>query len=310
VLCRKEERVFPPPGQERLSHAMPMIIDAHVHAGVYRLHYPDQFAQQMMASVNQPPEAITTNIDALIAEMDSVGIDKVFLLAFDVQRTLGARVPNEYVAELCQLHPDRLIGFCSVDGASADAADTVARWGRHKAIKGIKIAPAYLKLSPTDRCWYPVYETAQSLGLPILIHTGFTPNKAADQRFFPPMLVREVARQFPALRLIMAHLGSPWVQQCLDLLGQCSNLYADISIFGSYQPIERVAQTLATARARGILDRLLWGTDHPWGSLTEFRARMDRLAQDATLFPDRQALMPQEWAHVMGATALSLLPTT
>jgi uncharacterized protein len=284
-----------------------VIIDSHCHVGEYGRHFPKAFAAEMMGSIDRPPEAITTDVSSLIAQMDAANIDKAFILAFDAHRTLGARVPNEHVMALCRAHPDRFIGFGSVDAGALGAAAEVRRCAEEFGLRGIKIAPAYVHLSPADRRWYPVYETAEALGLPVLAHTGFTPARGATQQHFSPVLVEQVAIDFPHLRLILAHMGTPWVMQCLDMLTKYPNLHADLSIFGWYQPIKLVAQILATARARGVLDRLLWGTDHPWGPLAAFRKRMDSLRHDAALFPDRQALSQIEWTNIMGATALRVL---
>lgn len=284
-----------------------MIIDSHLHAGEYLLHYTEDFAAQMMDSIGAPNEAITTHIPTLLAEMDAAGIDKVFLLAFDAQRTLGVKVPNEYVAEICRTHSDRFIGFCSVDAGVPGAAEIVQYSARTLGLRGVKTAPAYIHLSPSDRCWYDTYEVAQSLNLPILVHTGFTPSKRAAARFFPPMLLSQAARDFPRLRFIMAHLGTPWISSSLDMLATLPNLYADLSIFGWYQPIEALVDALTSARKKGVLDRLLWGTDYPWGPLTPYLERMRRLTIETTLFSDGKVLTEQEWSGLMGENALCLV---
>lgn len=287
-----------------------MLVDAHLHAGEYLLHYPETFAAQMMGSIGQPREAITTHIPTLLAEMDGAGVERAFLLAFDAQRTLGVKVPNEYVAAICQAHPQRFAGFCSVDAGVPGAAEVVQHCATTLGLRGVKIAPAYVHLSPADRRWYETYEVAQALKLPVLVHTGFTPARQASPRYFPPMLLNEAARDFPQLRFIMAHLGTPWVTQCLDLLVRHPNLYADISIFGWHQPVAALAQALTESRRKGVLDRLLWGTDYPWGPIAAYTERMKCLTRDASFFADGRPLTEREWTDLMGGTALRLLEAT
>ncbi|GCE22089.1 amidohydrolase family protein [Dictyobacter kobayashii] len=285
-----------------------MIIDSHCHAGEYLKHFPESFATGMMASIHKPPEAITTSIPQLLAEMDAAHIDQAFLLAFDAQRTLGAKVPNEYVAEICRRYPDRFIGFGSVDGMHPDAAETVHYFVHELHLRGLKIAPAYLRLSPADPCWYGAFSAAQEAGIPVLVHVGTTPAKDAAKQYFSPTLMAKAAQDFPRLNFIMAHMGTPWVTQCIDLMVKHPNLYADLSIFGWYQSINTVAKTLETARQRGVLQRILWGTDQPWGPLGVFKERMERLRNDTELFPQGQPLTDEEWTNIMGKTALRLLP--
>jgi predicted TIM-barrel fold metal-dependent hydrolase len=283
-----------------------MIIDAHMHAGEYGRHFPETFASKVMAAIGQPATTMHVDPPVLIAEMNAAEIDKAFLLAFDVERTLGFKIPNEYVASLCQKHPDRFVGFASVDGGVPHAAANVQHAANALGLRGIKTAPAYLDLSPSDRCWYEVYEVAQSLRLPLLVHTGYTPVKQANPRYFSPMLLDSVAKDFPALRLILAHLGTPWINQCLDLLARHPQLYADISVFASCQPLHLVASTLTLARRKRVLSRLMWGTDYPFCDLAASAARMETLTRDTSLFPDRLPLTPPEWEALMGGTAMSL----
>lgn len=285
-----------------------MIIDSHVHAGEYPQHFTKEFAVEMMGAVDKPVAQMSIDISTLLSEMDRAGVDRAFLLAFDAQRTLGVKVPNEYVALICQAHPDRFIGFGSVDAANPQAAAQVDHFATQLGLRGIKLAPAYLDLSPGDRRWYPVYEVAAQRQLPVLVHCGFTPIKQATQRFFPPMLLAEVVGRFPTVPVIVAHLGTPWVMPCLDLLVKHPNLHADISIFGWFQPVKVVAQVLSMARAKGVLDRVLWGTDYPMCTMEPFLKRIDQLSHDTALFPDGQALTEQERQRLLGGTAAQLIP--
>lgn len=186
-----------------------MIVDAHVHAGEYYRHYSARFAEQMTASTELAPEDLSAPEAKLLAEMDAAGVDRVFLLAFDVQRVEGFSVPNEFVAELCARHSDRLTGFASVDAGVPGAAGRLREAVTGLGLRGLKTAPCYLRMSPADRRWYEVYETAMELGIPVLMHTGYTPSRNADPRFFSPLLVERVARDFPDLTVILAHLGTP-----------------------------------------------------------------------------------------------------
>jgi len=283
-----------------------VIIDAHCHAGELGQHYPSDFAKSMMQSINLPPEAITTHVHNLLATMDANGIDRAFLLAFDAERTLGVKVPNAYVAEICHDYPQRFVGFCSVDAGVPSAADEVQRCVRELGMRGLKIAPAYVRLAPHDRAWYPVYETAAALNIPILMHTGWTPAKGATLNHGRPSL-HQVASDFPTLALIMAHMSMPWIDQCLDLLVAHPNLYADLSLFGWYQPSEVVAQNLAQAVERRVVERIIWGTDYPWGPIGVFRERMQLLMANPALFPARRVPQPSQWDQIMGATALRLV---
>lgn len=284
-----------------------MIIDSHVHAGEYYRHFTARFAEDMMATTGRPPQALTAPEATLLAEMDAAGVDRAFLLAFDVRRVEGFSVPNDFVADLCARNPARFTGFASVDAGSDGAAAELRRAATDLGLRGLKTAPAYLRMSPADRAWYDVYDVALEHRMPVLVHTGYTPSKRADPRYLSPALLRPVARDFPELPIILAHLGTPWTTVSIDMLADHPNLYADLSIFGWYQPPATVAAALEYARRRGVLDRLLWGTDYPFCTMTDFVARMDLLADDASLWPDGVPLTPDERTSLMGGAAARLL---
>ncbi|MFF3645562.1 amidohydrolase family protein [Streptomyces sp. NPDC002564] len=286
-----------------------MIVDAHVHAGEYYRHYSARFAEQMTATTELAPEELDAPEAKLLAEMDAAGVDRAFLLAFDVARVEGFSVPNDFVAELCARHPDRLTGFASVDAGTPGAAARLREAVTGLGLRGLKTAPCYLRMSPADRRWYDVYETALDLGIPVLMHTGYTPSRQADPRFFSPLLVEQVARDFPGLTVILAHLGTPWTRPCVDLLTRHPNLHADLSVFASYQPLATVAEALAHARDSGVLDRILWATDFPFASMTRATARMRQLTEDPEAWPLGSApLSAHEHDALMGGTAARLLP--
>ncbi|MER7584607.1 amidohydrolase family protein [Kitasatospora sp. NPDC097691] len=287
-----------------------MIIDSHVHAGEYYRHYTASFAEEMMATTGMPPQALTAPEAALLAHMDEAGVDRAFLLAFDVRRIEGFKVPNEFVAGICARHPDRFTGFASVDAGTPGAAAELRHAVTELGLSGLKTAPCYLRMSPADPLWNDVYEVAQELDVPVLVHTGYTPAKKADPRYFSPRLLDRVATDFPGLRLILAHLGTPWTDTALDLMSRHPRVYADLSIFSWYRPAATVAAALAKARALGVLDRLLWGTDHPFCTMTDSVSRMRELATDDSLWPDGTALTPAEHASLMGGAAAGLLAET
>lgn len=285
-----------------------MIVDSHVHAGEYYRHFTRSFARDMMATTGMPPEALDSPERKLLDQMDAAGVRHAFLLAFDVQRVEGFKVPNEFVADMCRRHPGRFTGFASVDAGTPGAAAELRHAVTELGLRGLKTAPCYLRMSPADRRWYDVYETAQELDVPVLVHTGYTPAKRADPRYFPPQLLDRVARDFPELRLVLAHLGTPWTDAALDLMARYPRVHADLSIFSWYRPVPTVTAALARARALGVMDRLLWGTDYPFCTMTDSMARMRELTGDGSLWPDGTPLSEAEFASLTGGAAARLLP--
>ena len=140
---------------------------------------------------------------------------------------------NAGVLAWMQRHPDIILGFGYVElGPVVDPPEAIDRL-KDQGFTGLKfIAPS----EPYDHeRYYPLYERAQALGMPILLHTGFlalSPSDGARRVStdkMRPMRLDGVARAFPNLKLIMAHLGNPEFDAGLCLIESIPNLYAEFS---------------------------------------------------------------------------------
>lgn len=283
------------------------VIDAHVHAGRYGDHFPRAFAEQMMGKTDTPaPEAIDQPIDRLLAEMDAAGVQHAVLLAFDAHRTSGARVPNELVGGIVAEHPDRFTGFASVDPLDPGGLAAFQRAVDEYGLRGLKLAPSYLGIAPDDPAIDPLYALAAERGLPVLVHVGYTPSQSADPRHFAPHPMAAVAERFPEGRFVMAHLGAPWTAHSIALMAQHPNLWADLSIFSWYQPPAIVADALRLAKARGVLPRVMWGSDAPFGPMGASLQRL-RDVVAAGMGGEDSLLDTEELASLEGGAAHRLL---
>ena len=87
-----------------------MIVDCHTHVGLAGQHVGGSIHEDLMRTWGRPLWNVT--LEEHWAAMQ--GVDRAIVLAFDAPR-IGAVVPNEYVAEYVAHHPEKLIGFASVD---------------------------------------------------------------------------------------------------------------------------------------------------------------------------------------------------
>jgi predicted TIM-barrel fold metal-dependent hydrolase len=84
----------------------------------------------------------------------------------------------------------------------------------------------------------------------------------ANMGYAEPILLDEVAREFPELRIVVARLGHPWVAQTITLLGKHPHVYADVAGLLSQPWLSYTA--LLAAREYGVMDKLLFGSDFPF----------------------------------------------
>ena len=79
-----------------------------------------------------------------------------------------------------------------------------------------------------------------------------------------PVLLDEVAREFAELKIIIAHLGYPWVNETLVLLAKHANVFSEVSWL-LHQPWQAY-QALTSASQYGVTDKLLFGSGFPYTS--------------------------------------------
>jgi predicted TIM-barrel fold metal-dependent hydrolase len=96
-------------------------------------------------------------------------------------------------------------------------------------VRGIKLYPGYEDYWINDPSLETVMRVAAKYDVPVLIHTGDTWRKDAKVRQAHPLLVDDLAVDYPKVRFVMCHLGNPWFQDTAEVLYKNDNVYADIS---------------------------------------------------------------------------------
>lgn len=193
-------------------------------------------------------------------------VDKSIVLGFK-SRYLRAEIPNQMVADYVKRDPGRLIGFAGIDPTESSAVDEVRIAHGELRLRGITMSPANQDFHPADTRAMSVYEKAEELGMPILFHPVGHFTEQSKLEFARPYLLDEVARSFPKLRLIVAQLGQPWVDETITLLGKHSNVFADVS--GLLGRPWQAYNALVSAYQYGVIDKLLFGSDFPYTNPSE-----------------------------------------
>ncbi|MHC4697062.1 MAG: amidohydrolase family protein [Planctomycetota bacterium] len=188
-------------------------------------------------------------------------VDTTVVLGFK-SHYLGADIPNEQVAAYVGQHADRLIGFAGIDPSEPKPAIEELRRAREQlSMRGLAVAPAAQGFHPSDSQAMVVYAEAAELRLPILYHTGVHLSATTKLEYARPVLLDEVARELPDLKIIIAHMGYPWVDETVLLLAKHENVYAEISwLLG--EPWQAY-QALLNAYQSGVTDKLLFGSGFP-----------------------------------------------
>ncbi|WP_336979598.1 amidohydrolase family protein [Altererythrobacter fulvus] len=244
-------------------------IDVHVHAEV-SCHDPEdpvmgEFFDAASAYFKAPrqrpkmPEIIELYRETNIA---------LVLFTVDCESGMGAkRVSNYEVAEQALKNDDICIAFASIDPhkgkyGAREARDLIENYG----VKGFKFHGIAQNAHPADRMAYPIYEVIAEYGLPAIFHTGHSGMGTGMRggggmhlKFGQPMLIDDVAVDFPDMKIILAHPSWPWVDESLSMALHKTNVYIDLS---GWSPKYFPKQVIQYANTQ-LKHKMLFGSDFP-----------------------------------------------
>jgi uncharacterized protein len=178
-----------------------------------------------------------------------------------------APVPNEDIADAARRHPDVITPFASLDPHRGTLAVRAARrLVNEHSIRGFKFHPNQQEFFPNDRLAYPLYEVIQEYRLPVLFHSGHTgiganmPGGGGIRlKYSNPMAVDDVAADFPALPIILAHPSFPWQDEAISVVLHKPTVHIDLSGWSPKYFPQQLVQYANTL----LKDKVLFGSDYP-----------------------------------------------
>ena len=240
---------------------------------------------------------------AFLEYLDEVGVERAGLISSVSPEVIGyTSEVSDWTARYCSASPGRLIAFGSVHPRHvADAGTEVDRLVKI-GIRALKIHPPHQLFSPNAYRdglgpLAAVYERAQTIGLPVMIHTGTSIFPGARNVYAQPILADDVAVDYPDLVIILAHGGRPlWMDEAFFLVRRHKNMYMDIS---GIPPQKLLLEYFP--RLEEIADKVLFGTDWPgFGvrdvgeNIAKFKALpLSEAAQRKILYDNAARLFPQ-----------------
>ncbi|TSC88840.1 MAG: amidohydrolase 2 [Parcubacteria group bacterium Gr01-1014_3] len=254
-----------------------MIIDAHTH--ITKLENTP-FAKKSYEEIRS----------ALLAEMKKNKVDHALVIAnWRGEDGTGPSTDTliKLTEELSNLH---VIGSLNVSEYTKQDLDRLEVLIRLKKIVGVKLYLGYQHFYPGDSVARPIYEMCDRLGVPVIFHTGDTLayKTFAKVKYAHPLGVDEVAVDFPNLKIVIAHLGNPWMMDCAEVLYRNPNVYADISgLFlhdGFNSPygkmtIQKIKELIAYSQTPR---KLIFGTDWPLAGPKEYIKYVKKLGISKT----------------------------
>jgi predicted TIM-barrel fold metal-dependent hydrolase len=278
-------------------------IDVHVHVeadghGHFSLddELLDASASHFKGSENRTP-----TVADLATRYRAINMAAVVFTVDATTATGHPALSSEQIAEQAAEHADVLIPFGSVDPHQGPDAVRRARvLVEQYGVRGFKFHPSLQAFSPDDPALAPLWGALEGLGVPALFHTGqngigagLPGGRGIKLRYSNPLLLDDVAADFPRLTVILAHPSVPWQAEAISMATHKANVFIDLSGWRpKYFPAELVRA------ASGLLhDKVLFGSDYPLIPPERWMADFEQLGVPAEHHP---AIVKHNAARVLG----------
>ena len=225
----------------------------------------------------EPPAYTPFDPQRILDRMDAAGVDKAMVCS------LSQRIENDFLIDLVGRYPDRLFGFGQVMPQAEDAVDEIARIAA-AGLVGLKLHPSLHGYHVADHGLLdPIFSACAELGLPVLIN-------ALDDAFCAPFAIEEVAKYFPEVPTIIAHMGAVWnVPEAI--------IVAERNPHISLETSATLVSDVKRAYARLGAGKILMGSEWPGSDFDLERMKIAKAIPDAA---DRALVEGGNMARLMG----------
>ena len=245
-------------------------IDVHVHihdAKARALQGPEAVRKFEEKARYFKREARHLSVEEQAEQYRSRNMMAVLVNGRDETVTGLTPLPNDFVAQTVETFPDVFMGMGAIDPWQGELARREIVRIKEMGLVGVgELNPARQHFYPNDRRFYPLWAEAEKQGLVMLFHSGYaaagsgTPGGGGVKlKYCQPMLLDDVAADFPDLKIICAHPSWPWTAESLAIARHKPNFFIDLSGWApKYFPDELVQQVNSM-----IPDKALFGSDAP-----------------------------------------------
>jgi len=306
------------------------VVDAHLHTGEIQSQLPEG----MSFLVSQIPPLAKLYFPAttpqVLGPYDpyqgiqehtlSAGVAHAVLLATYTQHTVGYASNRELERKLLDprnVSPDGspwAWGMASLnyegfedEGLAAERLEALESYfsAHPERFIGIKLAHAHQAVSFEDPIYLGVYDVASRQGVPVLLHTGFSPfpNTKTEPEFYDPATLESVIEAYDGehgpskVNFVLSHIGqgdARAIEHSLSLAERYDNVWLELSAINRPLLIDEQGEPIDSSelmhpyviseiKARGITDKLIFATDGPqyFGKVHSYLRLMAETMRDA-----------------------------
>jgi predicted TIM-barrel fold metal-dependent hydrolase len=220
-------------------------------------------------------------VDRLLAAMERNRVD--YSLVLTSYQVTAHRPATRDVVRRVEGLPNLFVvaGVSYLHYTQSDLSE-LSEFLRDGKVRGIKIYPGYEPFYPWDQRCRVLFDLCIEHDVPLMIHSGDTFTPKGKLKYAHPLEVDEVAVDYPDLKIIICHLGHPWLRDCMEVVYKNVNVHADISglVLGNFDSkferwmLKQVEEVMLYA---GDPSFFLYGSDWPLTSMESYLEFMEKL---------------------------------
>jgi predicted TIM-barrel fold metal-dependent hydrolase len=239
-----------------------MVVDSHLHL-IRRENFDEETYRRLELSLPQD-----TLIEDLVGWLKTAGVTRAVAMGQDMSRVWGTSFGEEYVREVATKYPDFFVAL-----ASLEPLDEYNRFNRAAfeyfktaiqefGFKGVLLTPPYGQYYSNDRNVYPFYQEAEEMGVVVQFHHSAQAGPAilAPTKYADMFTLNDIIIDFPALKIIVEHIGYPWSEHLFVLMANDKNLWTDLAMM--YARPMKTVWSLVLAKEYGVIDRVMYASDY------------------------------------------------
>ncbi|CAN5774307.1 amidohydrolase family protein [soil metagenome] len=194
-----------------------------------------------------------------VAHLDDHGIDIALLMAEYSPRVTGLQT-IEMMLPLVEAAPDRVGVIAALNPHLHYPPLAELRRQLDLGAVALKLHPVHGNYAPDRADLYPVYAHCEAEGVAVVVHCGTSTFAGAANTRADPAPLLNVVRDFPQLRLVLAHGGRGWFY---DAAAFMALTYEHVWIELSGLPPHRLPKYYRSVGFDRLAPKCIFGTDFP-----------------------------------------------
>ncbi|HZY70113.1 MAG TPA: amidohydrolase family protein [Thermoplasmata archaeon] len=252
------------------------VTDCHVHINpIWEMH-PDARALVGRGHAAAGLEQYVHDPRGFLEYLDRSGVERAVLVNYVSPEVVGyTDKANDFVRDYARADPARLIACGSVLPTAPHPAARVRELVHEFGIRALKLHPPHQRFDPNayvhgnGEGLRAIYGQCADERIPVIVHTGTSVFPGARNRHAEPMLLEDVAIDFPKLTIVLAHAGRPlWMDQAVFLARRFANVFLELSSI----PPARIPAWLPELPK--VVEKTLFGSDWPGPGVTDIGANL------------------------------------